>query len=273
MTVGYFQKAHHLTVDQSAGPATRRVMAVTAKIGNPNKNTNQAIQQLLKKLGFSITVNGSFGTDTRSKIMWLQVHKMKAPATGVVDAATPAYLFNPPVTATSRKLIPLNQLNTGGNGYIGGHNCGPVSLVESLLALGKTPKFFTTSDGGRAAVHFARTTSMDAPRVGGTSSSQIARGFTSNGVKVSITSSSNTLFTAVRSGKVGVLNGDARYLPWSTNLSNHNGRKGHYVSVAQYSGGKYAVLDPISKQTVVHWVTAAQLGKFISGGYSHVIGG
>lgn len=51
-----------------------------------------------RQVGFSITVNGTFGTDIRSKIRWLQVPEMKAPPTGVVDTATWAHLFNPSVT-------------------------------------------------------------------------------------------------------------------------------------------------------------------------------
>ncbi|SDS86504.1 peptidoglycan-binding protein [Microlunatus soli] len=117
-----YQAKHGLAVDGSAGPKTMTSLtSTTGFAGSPNVNTTKAVQQLLVKLGYKISVDGSFGPATTSAVKSWQ-SKIKVSQTGRVDATTWAFLFSPPppppgswkkcsdsIDSTNRKGLPSSQ--------------------------------------------------------------------------------------------------------------------------------------------------------------------
>ena len=122
-----FQSKKGLSADGLAGPLTMKALTNTPGFaGSPNHNTTKAVQRLLVKIGYSVSVDGSFGPATTAAVKAYQ-HRIGVAETGKVDATTWAFLFEPKTSPGSssgwkacsdsiRGGIPISQTGVATNG-------------------------------------------------------------------------------------------------------------------------------------------------------------
>lgn len=85
---------------------TTTVARPTLSEGTPDTANTTVLQQRLALLGYTVTVDGSFGPGTTAAVKQFQTDK-QLPATGTVDAATwAALLANPPSPGATTTTAP-----------------------------------------------------------------------------------------------------------------------------------------------------------------------
>lgn len=126
-SVRTFQSRKGLGVDGLAGPKTMKALTNTTGFpGSSNHNTTEAVQRLLVKIGYTVSVDGSYGPATTTAVKQYQ-HRIAVAETGRVDATTWAFLFEPktsPGSTTGWKAcsdsihagIPTSQTGVATNG-------------------------------------------------------------------------------------------------------------------------------------------------------------
>jgi hypothetical protein len=143
-------------------------------------------------------------------------------------------------------------------------DCGPTSVVASLLVLGITPHGW---DAGNPveSIHRARE-DMGLPRnveSGGTNETQVNTAFSAYGLSTYTSWDLDEILAHVRGGRPVVLAGNTIDLPWPVNVSNPNGAP-HFLTVAGYdsSSGQYLVVDPIAIDNTVKSASAGTLAAY-----------
>lgn len=124
--VAAFQRSRGIAVNSYvADSATMKALTNTSGFrGSPNANTSSAVQQLLVKIGYALTVDGSFGPTTENAVIHFQ-GRIQVEQTGVVDATTWAFLFVPPGSTSTGMpdfKVPLPCGNVGQFKTYVGHN-------------------------------------------------------------------------------------------------------------------------------------------------------
>lgn len=95
-SVRTFQAKKKLSADGLAGPKTMGALINTPGFpGSTNQNTTKAVQRLLVKIGYRVSVDGSYGPATTAAAKAFQ-KRVGISQTGRVDTTTWSYLFEPP---------------------------------------------------------------------------------------------------------------------------------------------------------------------------------
>ena len=163
----------------------------------------------------------------------------------------------PDCGATAGDYVPVSQFQGQPNQ---GEDCGPASVVSSLLAAGVTPRSWNPGNPV-AAINRARSDmgydpTWNDPDQFGTDETDVRRALVANGVAATtVFGDLDRLLSHVRAGRPVVMAGNMKDLPWSGN------DVAHFLTVAGYESGQYLVLDPAS-EPIVYRTSAAVLGAF-----------
>lgn len=268
-TLKWQRKYGSLADDRIAGNMT--VLYLAPNLYSGNKNTAvKAAQTLLKYHGFNPgAIDGSFGSSTKTALNNFLRAAGSSHRNSIGDS-TWAMLFQKQGTYTGGgsaedRAVPLSQLGTGPDEYM---NCGPTSVVNSLIALGKTPDGWTGSVSSRKSAVMKMRVRMNDDGKAGTTLLEVRRGLYKYGVKYDYQYNSGSnmaafdkALAAVRADDdhIAILHGSANYWRSGPNM-------GHYVSIVGYnsSTGRYQMIDPATPQGSqgVRNVTKSQIYAF-----------
>lgn len=242
-----YQRSKGLTADGVVGPATWSRLLPVLKQGARGA-TVAALEQTLVDHGQRITVNGSFGPQTKAAVVAFQRSAGLTPD-GVVGPLTWAAFLGrgstdkpePPTRPVPVRWVAMDQLKTGDGGN---YSCGPTSVAMVLAAKGRTfPGYRGPNDYADAVANLRKVAGTTAD---GTGATGLQRALEQYGVTDQRTKDMGRTLEAVRNGKAAILNGYTKNLPWL------GGHTGHYIVVTGYDAGsgKYHVLDPWKGRSV-----------------------
>ena len=177
-----------------------------------------------------------------------------------------------PTLATSRtglvlppgELVPIRQ----GQGQPGQWaDCGPVSVVIMLLAMGVTPDHWDPADNVPAIIDIQLEDHMNLPAVDspmGTTAANLTDGLESYGLRTSTVKSTDAVLAAARNGQPSIVNGMTLYFGWPQNARIP---VGHWLVVAGYDPRGRRVPHPRPhrrrRPNDIHRVTATQIREFM----------
>lgn len=269
-----FQRRYSLP---GAGVAVSSTMARLTDPTSVGQNTYRtfAIQTLLKKHGYrfgegaAAAMTTAYDGNTDALVQTFQT----AHGLGALAQAGPLTWSTLFAAATAGPVYPLAQADTGRAQW---NNCGPVSAVALLISRGVVPARWTwnaASVDAAASINafryqamgVAATPSRDSQ---GTSVAELTKGLAVYGYLDVTWQLLSAGLADVRAGSGILLSGDAYRLPWPTRT---RGPAGHWITVVGFDGVNYLAVDPISAvgATVLHRISAAQLGVYVSGKYGN----